>query len=119
MGNFRMMRAYDEPDGGYRVLVDRLWPRGLSSERARLDDWAKDAAPSTELRVAFSHTAERFDEFREHYWHELENGAASTGAQRLLELAGEHEDVVLLFAAKEREHNHALVLLEYLGARVD
>lgn len=114
MGGFRVMRAYDEPDGGFRVLVDRLWPRGLSKERAQLDDWAKDAAPSPELRVAFNHQAERFEEFREHYLHELETGAASTGAQRLLALGTEHPDMVLLFAAKDQDHNHARVLLEFL-----
>lgn len=79
-----------------------------------LDDWAKDAAPSPELRVAFSHKAERFEEFREHYIQELETGGASAGAQRLLALSSEHPDTVLLFAAKDQEHNHALVLLEFL-----
>lgn len=117
MGSFRIMRAYDEPDGGFRVLIDRLWPRGLAKERAQLDDWAKDAAPSTELRVAFRRKAEHFGEFSDNYWHELELGCASGGAQRLLELAGEHEDMVLLFAAKDQVHNHAVVLLEYLQER--
>ena len=117
MGTFRIMRAYDEPDGGFRVLVDRLWPRGLSKERARLDDWAKDAAPSAELRVAFNHMAERYAEFREHYLQELETGSAAAGAGRLLALAAEHPDMVLLFAARNQENNHALVLRDYLTAR--
>lgn len=114
MGSFRIMRAYDEPDGGFRVLIDRLWPRGLAKARAQLDDWAKDAAPSTELRVAFRRKAEHFGEFSDNYWHELEIGSASEGAQRLLGLAGLHEDMVLLFAAKDQKYNHAVVLLEYL-----
>ena len=117
MGTFRIMRAYDDPDGGFRVLVDRLWPRGLSKERAQLDDWAKDAAPSPELRVAFNHMAERYEEFRDHYVQELETGTAAAGAERLLGLAAEHPDVVLLFAARNPERNHALVLLDYLNAR--
>ncbi len=119
MGSFRIMRAYDDPDGGFRVLVDRLWPRGLAKERARLDDWAKDAAPSTELRVAFRRKAEHFGEFSDNYWHELELGCASEGAQRLLGLVEEHEDMVLLFAAKDQVHNHAVVLLEYLQEQQD
>ena len=117
MGSFRIMRAYDEPDGGFRVLIDRLWPRGLAKERAQLDDWAKDAAPSTQLRVAFRRKAEHFGEFSDNYWHELELGCAADGAQRLLDLAVQHEDMVLLFAAKDQVHNHAVVLLEYLQER--
>ena len=117
MGNFRIMRAYDEPDGGFRVLIDRLWPRGLAKERGEFDDWAKDAAPSPSLRVAFSHKAERFEEFSEHYVQELDAGGAAAGADRLLELAAEHPDVVLVFAARDQVHNHAVVLLDYLNQR--
>ncbi|WP_411734101.1 DUF488 domain-containing protein [Paeniglutamicibacter sp.] len=114
MGTFRLLRAYEPADGGYRILVDRLWPRGLSKERAALDDWAKDVAPSTALRVAFSHKAERFTEFTDHYRHELELGSAAEGAQRLLGIASEHQDVVLLYAARDTVHNHAVVLLDFL-----
>jgi uncharacterized protein YeaO (DUF488 family) len=114
MGTFRLMRAYEPPDGGYRILVDRLWPRGLGKERAALDDWAKDAAPSPELRVAFSHKADRFTEFTEHYRHELEAGSAAEGARRLLGIARTHDDVVLLYAARDTVHNHAVVLHEFL-----
>ncbi|EMQ97126.1 hypothetical protein ADIAG_03648 [Paeniglutamicibacter gangotriensis Lz1y] len=114
MGTFRLLRAYEPADGGYRILVDRLWPRGLSKERAAIDDWAKDAAPSTPLRVAFSHKAERFTEFTDHYRQELEIGSAADGAERLLGLADEHEDVVLVYAARDTVHNHAVVLIDFL-----
>lgn len=108
------MRAYEPADGGYRVLVDRLWPRGLSKERAAIDDWAKDVAPSAQLRVAFSHKAERFEEFTEHYLHELEVGSAAEGVTRLLQIADEHEDVVLVFGARDTVHNQAVVLIAHL-----
>lgn len=114
MGTFRLRRAYEPPDGGYRILVDRLWPRGLGKERAALDDWAKDASPSPELRVAFSHKADRFTEFTEHYRHELEAGSAAEGARRLLGIARTHDDVVLLYAARDTVHNHAVVLHDFL-----
>ena len=114
MGTFRLLRAYEPADGGYRILVDRLWPRGLGKERAALDDWAKDAAPSTGLRVAFSRKADRFAEFTDHYRHELEAGSAAEGAHRLLGIARKHEDVVLLYAARDTVHNHAVVLLDFL-----
>ncbi|NKG20724.1 DUF488 domain-containing protein [Paeniglutamicibacter terrestris] len=114
MGTFRLLRAYEPADGGYRILIDRLWPRGLSKERAALDDWAKDVAPSTELRVAFSHQTEHFSEFTDHYRHELELGSAAAGASRLLEIAEQQPDVVLLYAARDIVHNHGLVLLDFL-----
>ena len=114
MGTFRLLRAYEPADGGYRILVDRLWPRGLSKERSSLDDWAKDVAPSTGLRVAFSHKAEHFTEFTDHYRHELEAGSAAEGARRLLGIANEHQDVVLVYAARDTVHNHAVVLLDFL-----
>ena len=117
MGTFRLLRAYEPADGGYRILVDRLWPRGLSKERGAIDDWAKDVAPSPQLRVAFSHKAERFTEFTEHYVQELEAGSAAAGATRLLAIAAEQEDVVLVYAARDTVHNHAVVLIDYLNER--
>lgn len=111
------MRAYEPVNGGYRILVDRLWPRGLSKERGAIDDWAKDVAPSPQLRVAFSHKAERFAEFTEHYVQELEVGSASEGATRLLEIAAQQNDVVLVYAARDTVHNHAVVLIDYLNER--
>ena len=114
MGSFRLLRAYEPADGGYRILVDRLWPRGLSKERAVIDDWAKDVAPSPQLRVAFNHKAERFEEFSNHYRQELEVGSAAEGAERLLDIVRKEEDVVLVYGARDTEHNDAVVLAEVL-----
>lgn len=114
MGKIRMQRAYSAPDGGYRILVDRLWPRGIAKEDAELDEWAKDVAPSPELRTWFNHREHRFDEFREQYIAELEDGPATEEAERLLELIKDQDDVVLVYATKDEEHNNAVVLLEFL-----
>ena len=106
-------RIYDEPadDDGFRVLVDRLWPRGVSKERARLDLWLKDIAPSAPLRTEFAHMKERFADFRDQYGAELENHPA---ADTLRELAATHPRVTLLYGARDPEVNHARVLLEFL-----
>ena len=99
----------DEPAAGdgYRVLVDRLWPRGVSKEAAALDDWLKDVGPSTELRQWFGHDPERFEEFARRYEEELRG---SNAWQRLQEIVAEHARVTLLFGASDREHNQAVVL---------
>ncbi len=96
---------------GHRILVDRLWPRGLSKEAAHLDDWCKEVAPSGELRSWFGHRAERFAEFRKRYLVELDDNEALTGLRSILR---EHDTVTLLFGAKDEEHNNAVVLLEHL-----
>jgi len=109
----RVRRAYEPPAAGdgYRVLVDRLWPRGLSKEAARVDAWLKDLAPSDGLRIWFGHDVERWDEFRERYWQELEEQQAT-----LEELVGRANDgrVTLVYAAKDTEHNNAVALRDYL-----
>jgi uncharacterized protein YeaO (DUF488 family) len=106
-------RIYDpaEPGDGYRVLVDRLWPRGVSRERAQLDEWARELAPSSELRKWFNHEPERFDEFRSRYREELRERRP-----QVEELRGRARDgpVTLLYAARDREHNEAVVLEELL-----
>ena len=106
-------RAYElasETDG-YRVLVDRLWPRGVKKEVLELDEWCKDIAPSTELRKWFGHDPVRFDEFRAWYMEEL---AASDTPQQLLERAASSSRLTLIYAAKDPMINHARVLQEYL-----
>ncbi len=95
------------PAGGYRVLVDRLWPRGISKERAALDEHRKEVAPSTELRKWFGHDPARFDAFADRYRREL---AASGAARDLLEATADRDAVTLLYDAKDREHNNAVVL---------
>ena len=104
-------RVYDaaEAGDGYRVLIDRMWPRGVSRQRAQLDEWARELAPSSELRKWFHHDPERFDEFRSRYREELRERRPL-----LEELRRRARDgpVTLLYAARDREHNDAIVLEE-------
>lgn len=111
----RIKRVYDAavPGDGARVLVDRLWPRGVSKERAALDDWAKDVAPSTELRTWFGHDPERFDEFARRYRKELDG---NPGVEALRALAGTPGGLTLLYAARDERHNEAVVLRGVLAA---
>jgi uncharacterized protein YeaO (DUF488 family) len=109
-------RVYDSPErgDGYRVLVDRVWPRGVSRERARLDDWARELAPSSELRKWFNHAPERFAEFRSRYRQELRGQRPQVEELRRRARDG---PVTLLYAAHDREHNNAIVLEELVRAR--
>lgn len=111
---FVIKRVYEPPaaSDGYRVLVDRLWPRGVQKARAELDEWAKDAAPSPALRTEWHHHPELFVEFAERYREEL---ADSPAAAALVALGQEHERVTLLFGARDVRVNHAAVLLAWLG----
>jgi uncharacterized protein YeaO (DUF488 family) len=108
-----MKRAYDpaEPRDGYRVLVDRLWPRGVSKERARLDEWARELAPSAELRTWFGHDPERFAEFERRYRAEL-----TAHEEKLDELRCRAREgtLTLVYGARDEEHNDAVVLAELL-----
>ena len=109
-------RVYDPPgpSDGFRVLVDRLWPRGLTKEKAALDLWAKDIAPSTELREEFNHQPEKFAEFKKHYRLELSKNPALVAFRKELK----RPKVTLLFGARDAKINHAAVLAEYLrGAK--
>jgi len=110
-----LKRVYDEPEeeDGKRVLVDRLWPRGLSKERARVDLWLKEVAPSSELRKWFGHEPEKFAEFRRRYEAELEAEGAQTKLVELRDMA-KREHVTLVFAAHDTEHNNAVVLRDLL-----
>jgi len=109
----RLKRAYEPAaeDDGYRVLVDRLWPRGVSREKARLDEWARELAPSAELRRWFGHDPARFDEFRRRYREEL-----TPRANELEELRGRARSgrLTLVFGARDMERNDAIVLAEIL-----
>lgn len=109
-------RVYGPPKArsGCRILVDRIWPRGVSKEELKIDHWMKDVAPSTELRRWFQHDPGRWDEFRRRYFAELD--AQPEAWQELLELCGSRT-VTLLFAAKDEEHNNAAALREYLDAQ--
>ncbi len=107
--------AASSPDDGYRVLVDRLWPRGLARAEARVDLWMRDIAPSTELRKWYGHDGERWPEFRERYTRELDGHGALLDLLRDIEQ--HRERLTLLFAARDEEHNEAQVLAEVLGSR--
>jgi uncharacterized protein YeaO (DUF488 family) len=109
----RLKRAYDpaEPGDGYRVLVDRLWPRGVSKERARLDEWARELAPSAELRTWFGHDPERFAEFERRYRAELAAHGEKLDELRRRARAG---TLTLVYGARDEEHNDAVVLSELL-----
>lgn len=108
-------RVYETaaPGDGFRILVDRLWPRGLSKEKARVDLWLKDIAPSDELRRWFNHEEAKWPEFRRRYKEELD---AAPGALREFREAAKGRTVVtLLYGAKDEQHNQAVVLRDYLN----
>ena len=114
----RLKRAYEPAStaDGYRVLVDRLWPRGVSRDRAKLGEWAKELAPSPELRRWFGHDPSRFEEFRHRYRAEL------AGQEQRLEELRRHADegsLTLVYAARDEEHNGAVVLAEVLRGAPD
>ena len=109
-------RVYDDAGGRkseYRVLVDRLWPRGLTKESLRLDEWAKVAAPSSELRKWYGHEPDRFDEFSRRYRAELRRQPAAGGAKALVDNAG-GRSLVLLTATKDVERSGAFVLAGHI-----
>lgn len=110
-------RAYDPPKrgDGARILVDRLWPRGVSKEALEADVWLKDVAPSETLRKWFSHDVERWTEFKERYVAELRENPE---AWRPILDRADHGTVTLLYAAKDTEHNNAVVLEQFLRRRI-
>ncbi len=111
--DIRAKRAYEaaETSDGYRVLIDRLWPRGVTRQRAALDEWDKLLAPSTELRTWFGHDPERFAEFRRRYRIELRDQSPRLAVLRRRAREG---PLTLVYAARDREHNGAIVLAEVL-----
>lgn len=111
----KLKRIYEPlaDQDGYRVLIDRLWPRGVSKERGACDEWLKEIAPSAELRNWFHHDPARFDEFRVRYEAEL---AGSTVVETLRQLLTQRETVTLLFAAADLTMNQAVVLRDYMRA---
>ena len=109
----KLKRAYEKPapTDGKRILVDRLWPRGLRKEDAHIDEWLKDIAPSDSLRKWYGHKEERWDEFRKRYREEL-NEEQKVKALQKLRREGQHRTLTLLFGAKDTKHNNAAVLSE-------
>lgn len=109
----KIKRAYEPADkgDGTRILIDRLWPRGLKREDAALDGWMKDLAPSTELRKWFNHDPERFAEFRRRYGDELKTNEEAV--KQLLK-SGRTKRLTLIYSAHDEEHNQAVVLADHL-----
>lgn len=111
---YRTKRIYEPPapDDGVRILIDGLWPRGISKADASISEWRKEAAPSPDLRKWFDHDPAKWTEFQRRYRTELDADPARLGP--LLAL-GRHQFVTLLYAARDEKHNHAIVLCEYLN----
>lgn len=109
MGKIQIERVYETPnnDDGYRVLVDRLWPRGISKEKAKLDQWLKEVGPSDELRKWFGHDPAKYEEFKKRYESELKTNPAF---KELKDLAASHSVLTLVYSAHDTEHNQAVVL---------
>lgn len=105
-------------DDGVRVLVDRVWPRGISKIKAHLDYWLKEVGPSTELRKWFNHEPEKFTEFKKRYQDELKDGAEREAFEQLVQLVKENEKVTLLYGAKDTKDNQAIVLKDLLEKRL-
>jgi uncharacterized protein YeaO (DUF488 family) len=110
----RIKRIYEpaDNDDGKRILVDRLWPRGVSKNDAHIDAWVKDVAPSAELRRWFGHDPKKWDEFRRRYQDELKKN--STAVEELKEQIGQ-TTATLLYGAKDRQHNNAVVLIDFIS----
>jgi uncharacterized protein YeaO (DUF488 family) len=117
----RVRRVYDEPSAadGARVLVDRVWPRGLRKDAIQLDGWSKDVAPSTELRTWYGHDPAKFGEFRGRYLTELAGGPQRAALDRLRALAASGKPLTLLTATRDVEHSQAAVLAQLLRAEPD
>ena len=115
----RVKRVYDPPAAGdgARVLVDRLWPRGLTKSEAALDSWLKDVAPSNELRKWYHAHLPQWEKFRKKYLEELSTESAHQALQQLYDLAASKRGLTLLFASKSMQQNHALLLKDLLEGR--
>lgn len=112
----KLKRIYDESAkaDGVRILVDRLWPRGVSKEKAKLDHWLKEIAPTDELRKSFHHDEMSFKQFKEKYLKELKSGEQKEALDELKKIAADANQVTLLFAAKNEKENQAVILKEKL-----
>ena len=117
MGEIRLKRAYDEPaqNDGRRVLIDRIWPRGVKKEDLALDDWCKEVAPSNDLRQWFDHDPEKWDQFKQRYFEEL---ADRPDAISDLAKTAREGRLTLVYAASEEKFNNAVALKEYLEEEI-
>ncbi|MFY2861724.1 DUF488 domain-containing protein [Mycobacterium sp. THU-M104] len=119
VGHISYRRVYEKvsPSEGARVLVDRVWPRGIKKESLDLTEWLRDVAPSTELRKWYGHDPEKFAEFRRRYLAELKSTTWRNAVEHLKEIA-DHGDVVLLTAARDVDHSQAAVLAGWLSETI-
>ena len=110
----KIKRVYDKPakEDGFRILADRLWPRGLTKEKASVDLWLKEIAPSTELRKWFGHDPEKWNEFKKKYVAELKKNKETVS---ILKEKIKEGTVTILYGARDEEHNEALVILDFLN----
>lgn len=115
MNKLELKRAYDEPSkkDGKRILVDRVWPRGKSKEKLAIDHWYKDIAPSSELRKWFNHDPDKFQDFKKKYKEELTSDSKKEVLKQIKSFLSE-DKVTLVFGAKDRKHNQAVVLKEII-----
>ncbi len=113
----KIKRVYDPPsrDDGKRILIDRLWPRGLKKEKARINEWIKEIGPSTELRKWFSHDPDKWTEFKKRFFKELHKNQEAVDGLVALEKKG---TVTLLFGSREERYNNAVALKEYIETRM-
>lgn len=117
MGTIKLKRIYEAAayDDGIRILVDRLWPRGMSKEMAKVDDWLRELGPSTELRKWFNHDVDKYEGFKKKYKAELSKGTQYEALEQLREMVENAEcNITLLYAAKDTKYNNAQVLKEIL-----
>jgi uncharacterized protein YeaO (DUF488 family) len=114
--SLKIKRVYDRPSpaDGRRVLVDRLWPRGLTKEKAHVDLWAKQLAPSTELRKWFDHDPQKWGQYKRKYFSELRHHERELSA---LKQEARRKPVTLVFSTRDVEHNNAVAIVEFLGAK--
>lgn len=119
MNSIIIKRVYDSysEDDGYRVLVDRLWPRGISKEKINMNHWAKEISPSTELRKTFQHNADTMEEFKRRYYFELDNNEYSAEFIHQIKDKLKEGNVTLLYAAKDTVYNHAHVLKDWMNEK--
>jgi uncharacterized protein YeaO (DUF488 family) len=115
----KVERIYDNPTGGdsFRILVDRLWPRGLRKDKVRVDLWQKDIAPSNTLRKWFGHDEKKWDEFKNRYFKELDKNNETVN--NIIKVAQEQKSITLLYDSKEKRFNNAVALKEYLEEKFE
>jgi len=121
MKKLQKKRVYDEVEDsdGYRILVDRLWPRGVKKEDLPYDLWPKNITPSNHIRKEFNHEEDKFDQFRTNYLNELAENDEADEFLKTVEAELEDQNVTLLYAAKDRKINHVVVLMDWLEEQLD